>query len=338
MVIKQVEHVWPKHYIPILRWKQAERLALKNLFDEDRKLITPLIEITPKIFEAPVQGKKKGMKPDPARVLEDEAKNLLESWQNARFFLDLGLIEGRVAPVRGGQHPLVYLAALARSYKLSLVPLVRLNGRDEYQSAVSGILKLDGRGICLRLLAKEVLEPKFPQAVRSVLRKFELDESNVDFLLDYETFGPQNPELKTLLAKIPDLGRWRSLIVACGAFPEDLQRCEKGSTPIPRHDWLIWKNQFFDETSIQRRASFSDYTIQYGHYKEPVEHCIPSVSVRYTLENEWLIMRGEAPSTKTTSKNAERRPGLDQWSLFSVKAHFIRTTGIELQCWAQRLR
>ena len=79
----------PNHYVPILRWKQAERFALKNLFDEDRKRITPLIEIMPKIFDAPADGKKEGVKPDPARVLEDQAKKLLESWGYEPFFLDL---------------------------------------------------------------------------------------------------------------------------------------------------------------------------------------------------------------------------------------------------------
>ncbi len=66
----------PKHYVPILRWKQAERLALRYLRKEDRERITPLIEITPKIFEAPKEGKKEGKNPDPAGVLPDHAKQL----------------------------------------------------------------------------------------------------------------------------------------------------------------------------------------------------------------------------------------------------------------------
>jgi hypothetical protein len=43
----------PSHYVPILRWKQAERYALRNLRDEDRDRITPLIELTPTIFKSP---------------------------------------------------------------------------------------------------------------------------------------------------------------------------------------------------------------------------------------------------------------------------------------------
>ncbi len=285
----------PKHYVPILRWKQAERLALKELLIDDRKVITPLIEITPKVFEAPKTGKKEGRKPDPARVLEDQAKHLLESWGYAPFFLDLSLIGEVVPPINGVRHPLAHIAGIARRYRLYIVPVTGPNRGNEYQSAVSEIVHMDGRGVCLRLLSKEVLQSGFSQKVRSLLKKLQLDEPNVDLLLDYQTFDPQNPGVKDLLGKIPNLRDWRSLTVASGAFPPDLQKRELGSSRISRDDWLNWKSHFFDETSTQRRPSFSDYTIQYGLYKEPVEHCVPSVSVRYTLENEWLIMRGEAP-------------------------------------------
>lgn len=305
--------MFPRHYVPILRWKQAERFALKELLKDDRKLVTPLIEITPKSFDPPKTGKNEGKKPDPARVLEDQAKNLLESWENARLFLDLDLIDGRVPPINGVCHPLAHIAETARSYKLCIVPVTGLGRTEEYQAAVSDVINLDKRGLCLRLRAAELLKTKFEKRVTPLLGEFGLDEGSVDLLLDYGTFDGENPPLKALLAAIPNLSCWRSLIVACGAFPADLQNCPLGSSRIQRDDWLSWKGHFFDET-IPRQASFSDYTIQGGRYKEPVAHCIPSVSVRYTLENEWLIMRGEAPrSKKGTSRNVETRPGPEQW-------------------------
>jgi hypothetical protein len=38
------------HYVPILRWKQAEKLALHRLRTDDKARMTPVIEITPKSF------------------------------------------------------------------------------------------------------------------------------------------------------------------------------------------------------------------------------------------------------------------------------------------------
>jgi len=181
------------------------------------------------------------------------------------------------------------------------------------KESLKAVRDLDGRGTCLRLLKRDVIQPRFAMQVESFLKKLRLDKNNVDLLLDYQTFAPYDPDLRSLLDRIPNLHAWRSLTVASGAFPVDLQNRKPGRSWIPREDWLGWKAQFFDETSIHRRASFSDYTIQYGLYKEPVEQCLPSVSLRYTLKNEWLIMRGEAPPTKATSKKTERRPGLEQW-------------------------
>ena len=37
-----------RHYVPILRWKRAEWVALRHLKPEDRARITPLVEITPR--------------------------------------------------------------------------------------------------------------------------------------------------------------------------------------------------------------------------------------------------------------------------------------------------
>jgi hypothetical protein len=303
----------PRHYVPILRWKQAERFALQFLREEDRKNITPLIEITPRVFDAPEKGKRQDKKPDPGEVLEDQAKKLLESWGNAPFLLDLGLVDASATPVGGVRHPLAHIAETARNFRLSMIPVTALGRRDEYQTAVSDIVKQDGRGTCLRLFPREVLQPTFAKKVKSFLRRFELDESKVDLLLDYQTFAHDNPDLRSLLGRVPDLRAWRSLTFASGAFPMDLQRFPKGWTRVVREDWLSWKAQFFDETSVHSRTSFSDYTIQWGQYKEPVEYCNPSVSVRYTLEKEWLVLRGEAPGRKPTSKETERRPGLEQW-------------------------
>lgn len=40
-----------RHYVPVLRWKRAECAALRELAHEDRRYMTPLMEITPKMFK-----------------------------------------------------------------------------------------------------------------------------------------------------------------------------------------------------------------------------------------------------------------------------------------------
>src|ERR1700693_1503429 len=125
----------PGHYLPILRWKQAERYALKNLRDEDRDRITPLIELTPTIFKSRRTQNQEAKPLDPVEVLEKEAKKLLETCLNRPFFLDLRHVTVEISRTRGKVHALEYLAEIGRAYKLALVPVTGLCRPDNYQSS-----------------------------------------------------------------------------------------------------------------------------------------------------------------------------------------------------------
>src|SRR5690348_10494737 len=99
-----------KHYVPILRLKQAEMFALRDLYKTDKERITPLIEVVPKPFLPPAAGSKKNRTPDPSKVLEEQAKDILAAQANAPFFLDLQHIDGVVELQDPTTHPLGYLA------------------------------------------------------------------------------------------------------------------------------------------------------------------------------------------------------------------------------------
>jgi len=304
----------PAHYVPILRCKQAERYALKNLHDDDRARITPLIELTPTIFKSRRTAKQEPQMLDPAQVLEKEAKKLLETCRNRPFFLDLRHVTAEVARTRGKIHALEYLAELGRDYKLAIVPVTGLLRSDKYQSSVREAHKRDGRGICLRITPSEVLQDGFTAAISDLLKSFNIDAKGVHLLLDYEAGDLDQPDPEAILAEIPNLNQWQTFSLASGAFPPDLQGFQLGSSKIPRKDWQIWKRIVSQNGKRKvRKPTFSDYTIQHGRYKEPVEGCNPSASIRYTLDEEWLIMRGEALRGRGTNP-AEIRPGREQWN------------------------
>jgi hypothetical protein len=303
----------PSHYVPILRWKQAERFALRYLHEEDRKRITPLIELTPQTFKSRKTAERVSTPLDPAQVIHQEAKKLLESCANFPFFLDLRHVAVDVVRTHGKVHAFEYFAEIGRSYKLALVPVTGLSRTKEYQASVATIVKDDKRGICLRLTPAEIIDASFASHIRALLKSLRLTEDAVHLLVDYEASDPVAPSVELLLAAIPNLSKWQTLSVASGAFPPDLQGFEPGNRRIPRTDWLAWKNAVSTAKNTLRKPSFSDYTIQYGLYKEPVEGCNPSVSVRYTLDEEWLIMRGDAVRGKATSHSQEMRPGREQW-------------------------
>lgn len=300
-------------YIPILRWKQAERFALGALKEQDRSRITPLIELIPTMFK---QRKRRGVPytVDPMRVLDMEARRLLEACQYSPFFLDARLVERRVQGPRGDTQVLEYLASLLRDYKMSVIPVTGLSRSKEFQSSVARIAKADGRGACMRITPAEVLRQGFQREIKNCLANLELGPDVIHLIIDYEASDLEDPDPIAVLGQLPTLAEWPTLCIAGGAFPPDLQEFEPGHRRIPRTEWLAWKRAISNGKKLSRKPGFSDYTIQYGNYKEPVSGCNPSVSVRYTLPEEWLIMRGEAPRGKAGSKSAETRPGLEQWN------------------------
>jgi len=74
-----------RHYVPVLRWKQAERFALKQLFDADRRAVTPLIELCPKDF-AICRGRAQNAVNE---VLSHKATEICDHWPERPAFVDL---------------------------------------------------------------------------------------------------------------------------------------------------------------------------------------------------------------------------------------------------------
>jgi len=127
-----------------------------------------------------------------------------------------------------------------------------------------------------------------------------------DFLLDYQVWQQGAPTVATLSNLIPDIDRWRTFIVASGAFPKDLTGFTIGQHSLPRFDWMGWRTQVSTGPIPPRLPTFSDYTIQHADFAEPPEHANFSASIRYTGGDYWVIMRGE-------SVFQDNGPGFAQW-------------------------
>ena len=73
------------HYVPVLRWKQAERLALSYLDDVDKEGMTPLVELPPRYFDdVAVQ--------DFDATVVEIAADLTTSWGRRPVFVDLSKV------------------------------------------------------------------------------------------------------------------------------------------------------------------------------------------------------------------------------------------------------
>ena len=290
-----------KHYVPILRWKRAEWVALGNLTMNDRRHATPLIELTPRSFQA----RNNRPVPNPADVLANNAEDIQRHWGQTPFFVDLLHLDPALR-IDNRRQVLEFLAEQTRIRGLALIPVTGLSRDPGYQQSVASVIALDSRGACIRIHPAEIQTPNFSESLSQLLNTLQLDITDADCLMDYQMWQQGAPTVTALSNSIPSIDSWRTFTVASGAFPRDLTGFTVGQHFLPRFDWMTWRTQISNGLIPQRLPTFSDYTIQHAAFAEPPERANFSASIRYTSEDHWVIMRGE-------SVFKDNGPGYDQW-------------------------
>lgn len=108
----------PSHYVPILRWKQAERFALRYLHEEDRKRITPLIELL--IFNFLFLRRKLGKKPSTEETVRHSSRFYVYACAGIFF---IGMLYG-VLMISQGELPRTILPLLLVPLSLAIYCLI----------------------------------------------------------------------------------------------------------------------------------------------------------------------------------------------------------------------
>jgi len=279
-----------KHYIPILKWKRAEQGALGALTGEQKKHITPLIQF---VMPKPKHNEQlKDIVLKFEKQLSQIPEKIIKVWGNTPIFIDASLLftialKGKTLDIvlRGGHE----LGGV-------FIPVIHLNDEEEIQRSVWSAVKETQSGLCVRLIRPDFSNTtKRDQDMASILSSSSLSKKDIDLLVDIkvtEDLG-EYAEYFNLSQNMSDLSEWRTFIFASGSFPKDLSACKLDEENlIPRIDWKGWQEQVSSK-KIQRKPTFADYTIQHPIYTETSQFFHPTTSIKYTLENEWLIMKGK---------------------------------------------
>lgn len=301
MVMKQFNST---HYVPILRWKRAEQIALSQLFESDSICLTPLIELVPENFIS--KGSKgKITHFNIHEVINKIIGQLFQCWGPRPFFIDQWLLTPTTIK-QNASYVFEMLGECASIYNLSLIPVTGLSRDGPYQESVKKVFGVHHQGACLRLFIGDITSATFKKDINTILALLKLPPESLDIIIDLRITDQNAPTFDALCSQIPYLEKWRNLIIASGAFPEDLSKLHKNDVhKLERSDWTSWKDQVATK-SLPRIPIYSDYTIQHAKYlgREGLTHF--SASIRYTSDDYWLIMRGE-DATKRDG------PGFAQW-------------------------
>lgn len=284
-----------KHYVPILKGKEGEFSALRDLAELARQYLTPLIEIPPVPHGIGLD--------DPGLSVEAHltkaTHKLAVAWgPYAHLFVDLGGL-GDADSLGSGAHPLSHVFCLLRDCRIQAIPVAPLFASPALHRAIAETATRDRRGACLRLRPADILCGDFDSALDAFREDAGLRWRNVDLIVDLGAIGAEEASETATVAEhlielIPSVNSWRSLTVAASAFPPDLSGLTRDEiSAIPRAEWAAWRRVTGKRHRLPRLPAFADYAI--AHPAVPTLNPRTmrlSANIRYTVPGHWLVARG----------------------------------------------
>lgn len=259
----------PITYVPILKWKRGEKMALHNIDPLWRPKLIPLLELV----------NDEGDTPDQL------SKDIKKYWREPAY-LDVHY--------RSKTFALNALSNLARyPGDADIIPVIRLDTPDILLQGILAVWAAYHNGIALRLIIDETTDFELLDTeLELLLKRLSTERSSVDLIIDfgYITNATSYSSYITRVSALPKLNDWNRLIIAGGTFPSDLSEFTPNEDNfLARSEWLLFKEH---SSKISRETIYSDYTVRHPTYyaARPLSG---SISVRYTLEDKIQILRGK---------------------------------------------
>lgn len=274
-------------YVPIMKWKQGEQGALKELSTSVKDAIIPLIEITPDFNE-------------------DKLLSTMKSWENRTFYFD-------VVPDCYDTDTEIYFRILKQLNPEFVIPVLCL---DDSLEIIESAAELSNLGFALRITTNDI--DNIDEAISVIIGKFKAE--NIDLILDMKFITAENVRekftvLKSMLSDIPNIDSFRNIILASSSFPETLSDIEKyHCANIDRLDWSFWLksvdklNEKYDIKLI-----YSDYCIANPKYVSFIPGMSPSFNIRYTSDEYFVVLKG----------NTIKKGGLDSENISELSKEII---------------
>ncbi len=282
-----------EHYAPILKGKEGEYRALAELDDQQKSRVVPIIEIPPIPYDHEAEA--------PSKTMGQHLQGMPEKIAAARGFslpiyLDASLLDDE-DQMPGGSHPADYLLRRLSEIGILCMPVVGPGHSGPYVEATRSIVDRDGRGACLRLAADDLEDPD--ERISSLLSALSIQPADVDLLIDLGWMTEAQVQhfyitLRSLIASLPSIAAWRSLVFAASSFPLNLSQFSANSTNyVHRSEYAVWRQMLETSGRFARIPSFGDYGISHPDWVD-VDPRIQQMSagLRYTTDEQWLVFKG----------------------------------------------
>lgn len=292
-------------YVPVLKAKQGEFAALKELAPAVLAKTFPIFDVAPVPWDYDNDVAAKSVD-DHLAKLPDTVLRSIGAHPTA---FDLTWLDAsdRLA---NGSHPVSWLFSQLRARGVIAQPVVGPGPRydADYVKAVAAEVATDKRGAVVRIAGQSLLfDPALGASLAALCSALALAPSSIDLLVDLEGVDATTYQAVAIATGAilrgmqPPLGAWRSVIVASSSFPKDLSAYIQGVHGISRACLSTW-DAMRSQQGLPRLPVFGDYVIDHFDRVEP--EVSPrllkgSTNLRYTVSRDWLVFKG--PNWKDNS-------------------------------------
>ncbi|MGW5864671.1 beta family protein [Streptomyces sp. NPDC055239] len=268
-------------YIPILKGKAGEFMALEHASQEVWSSIRPVMEVVPDI--------------NVRDVLETFCEHAMEAIPNgAVLTVDCGALPATCVLEGDAGGPVARVSESLDLRGRAMCPVFRSTDSRAVLDEVAAASTRHGHGACLRVsVADDASGPLLdrPQ-VQSLLRQLKREPEEIDLLVDagpVRSSAERDGLVQTALDTLERLScwRWRHRTIAAGAFPVNLTGFPRGcATPVARQDAQLW--QRVADQWCGEPPDFGDFGVT--HPRIPVKsRGTPDPNMRYTTQDCWQV-------------------------------------------------
>ena len=277
-------------YIPTMKSKRGEYRALAALDPVTRGRCLPLIELLPKRGQRPKADRP--AKPPPT-IDEQIAEHVRDIGQASceRHRVTIDFTHLPATKTADGRPPATVLMDQLHHRSVKASPVIWGSSPLSLVKALKGPW-CTVNGATLRMTPVD-LDSGF-DTIEVLLSFLGVSPGAVDLIFDCGSIedassvrvGAVNAALRALATK-----PWRTMSFSAASFPVSLTELGDGEFVFPRHEWAVW--QAIDEDLVGRHIGFSDYGIR--NVNKPTEGgTSPVPNQRYTLDDQWLVLRAKA--------------------------------------------
>jgi hypothetical protein len=261
-------------YRPMLRSRAGEATALTNLTVIAKSRMQPVVHLVHK----------------PPATFGDA---IIGAWKSLPIALD-GTFQ---TDILGTAQPFTQMFDHLGKGGVRLIPSIEYGATPTYLAAVQKVRGRYAQGLIVK--AKQNQLP----SVASWIAAQGWTPNEVDLVVTLGEIAGYDPTMlapvvvNSIASAFPAAPLWRSVTISASAAPKDHGNLSSGVNNVPRLEWPVWQHV---AGSLPYLIDYADYSTIAPDLTDPPGYVMSraTVSVRYTIDGYWLIIKGKATSGK----------------------------------------